>query len=139
MHQKLAPDPFLFLPNNSKQTLHAGKLFWKSEIWKMIIKKPLKSQLYIFFQIQCLLMSKVIKNKKGLELVTSHFSGYKKRSEKFLCLLYITWPSLNKPSLFHFHLSFWIWIVWKRREKITKNLISPEQKELFRWNKKHLS
>ena len=40
-------------------------------------------------------------------------------------------------KLFHFYLSFWIWKVWKGREKITKNWISREWKELFRWNKKH--
>ena len=27
VHQKLAPDPFLTLLNNSKQTLHAGNSF----------------------------------------------------------------------------------------------------------------
>ena len=37
---------------------------------------------------------------------------------------------------------FCIWKVWKgekvwKSEKITKNWISQEQKELFRWNKKH--
>ena len=42
-------------------------------------------------------------------------------------------------KLFHFHLSFWIWKVWKAREKITKIGISQEGKELFRWNKKHFS
>ena len=42
-------------------------------------------------------------------------------------------------KLFHFYLSFWIWKVCKRREKITKNWISREEKELFRWNKKHFS
>ena len=41
--------------------------------------------------------------------------------------------------LFHFYLSFGIWKVWKRREKITKNQISSEQKDVFRLNKKHLS
>ena len=34
-------------------------------------------------------------------------------------------------KLFHVHLPFWIWNLWKG-EKITKNLI-------FRWNKKHIS
>ena len=34
---------------------------------------------------------------------------------------------------------FWIQKVWKGREKITKNWISREKKELFRWNKKHFS
>ena len=42
-------------------------------------------------------------------------------------------------KLFHFHLSFWTWEVWKGREKITKIWISWERKELFRWNKKHFS
>ena len=42
-------------------------------------------------------------------------------------------------KLFHFHLSFCIWKVWKGREKITKIWISQERKELFRWNKKHFS
>ena len=31
-------------------------------------------------------------------------------------------------KLFHFHLSFWIWKVWKEREKITKIWISWELK-----------
>ena len=39
-------------------------------------------------------MDKVIKNKKGLELVTSRSSGYETSSEKFLYSLYIIWPSL---------------------------------------------
>ena len=34
-------------------------------------------------------MDKVIKNKRGLELVTSRSSGHKTSSEKFLYLLYI--------------------------------------------------
>ena len=42
-------------------------------------------------------------------------------------------------KLFHFHLSFWIWKVWKGREKITKIWMSREWKELFKWNKKHFS
>ena len=42
----------------------------------MIIKKPSKIQLYFFFRTQSLLMGKVIKNKRGLELVTSRSSGY---------------------------------------------------------------
>ena len=39
-------------------------------------------------------MDKVIKNKRGLELVTCHSSGNKTSSEKFLQSLYIIWPSL---------------------------------------------
>ena len=40
-------------------------------------------------------------------------------------------------KLLYFCLSFWVWKVWKRREKNTKIWISWEQKELFRWNKEH--
>ena len=45
--------------------------------------------------------------------------------------------NLCHHKLFHSHFSFWIWEVWKGREKITKNWISREWKELFRRNKKH--
>ena len=31
VHQKLVPDPFLILPNNSKQTLHAGNFTFSFE------------------------------------------------------------------------------------------------------------
>ena len=64
VYQKLVPDPFLVLPNNPKQILHAGNSFENKTFWKMIIKKPLKSQLYFFFRILSLLRCKVIKNKK---------------------------------------------------------------------------
>ena len=40
VHQKLAPDPFLILLNNPKETLHAGNSFENNKFWKMIIKKP---------------------------------------------------------------------------------------------------
>ena len=53
-------------------------------IWKRITKKPLKSQLYFFFQTQSLLMDKVTKNKRSLELLTSRSSGYETNPEKFL-------------------------------------------------------
>ena len=39
-------------------------------------------------------MDKVIKNKRGLELVTSCFSGHKTSSGKLLYFLYIIWASL---------------------------------------------
>ena len=42
-------------------------------------------------------------------------------------------------KLFHFYLPFWVWKVWKGREKNTKIWISREPKELFRWNKKHFT
>ena len=63
--------------------------------------------------------------------------------ERFLSYskIYI-WKFMQANSwhkLFHFRLSFWIWNVWKVREKITKIWISRERKELFRWNKKKKS
>ena len=60
VHGKLAPDPFSIFPNKPKQTWHPGNSFENIKFWKMIIKKPSKSQLYFFFQIQSLLMGKVI-------------------------------------------------------------------------------
>ena len=51
---------------------------------KIIKKVNLKSQLYIFFRTQSLLMGKVTKSKMGLELFTSRSSGYETSSEKFL-------------------------------------------------------
>ena len=92
VHQKLAPDLFLILLNNSKQILHAGNPFENKKFWKMIIKKPWKSQLYFFFRSQSLLIGKVIKNRRCLELVTSRSSSYETSSEKFLysLLYYLT-------------------------------------------------
>ena len=84
MHQKLAPDLFLILVNNPKQPLHARNSFRNKIFWKRIIKKPFKEVNYLFFQIQSLLMDKVIKNKRGLELVNGRTSGYETSSEKIL-------------------------------------------------------
>ena len=137
MHQKLAPDLFLILLNTPKQPLHARKSFKNKTFWKRIIKKPSESWLYFFFHNQSLLMDKVIKNKRGLALATSRFSSHETSSEKFFYSLYIIWPSLMmlckavfelfqklvlqlayswRHKLFHFHLSFWIWKLWKGRE-----------------------
>ena len=150
MDQKLVPDPSLNLVNNPKQPLHARNSFKKKIFWKRIIKRPLKSQLYFFFWTQSLLMDKVIKNKRSLELVTNRTSAYERSSEKFLYQLYIIWPSLMMlhkaifelfqnyickftqanswhHKWFHFHLSFFIWKVWKGMENITKTWISRER------------
>ena len=40
-------------------------------------------------------MSNFIKNKWGLKLVTSRFSGYETSPEKFFYSLYMIWPSLR--------------------------------------------
>ena len=48
------------------------------------LSKSLKKVNFIFFRAQSLLMDKVIKNKRGLKLVTSRSSGYETSSQKFL-------------------------------------------------------
>ena len=125
-------------------------------------QKPLKKLTYFFFWTQSLLMDKVIKNKRGLEPVTSHSSDYKISSQNFFisCILsdQVWWCNIKRflsysknytckfmqanswHKLFHFHLFFWIWKVWKGRGKIAKIAkISWERKELFRWNKTFFS
>ena len=137
--------------------MHAGYSFENKKFWNMIVKKPLKSWLYFFFRTQSLLMDKVIKNKRGLELVTSRSSGYKTSSEKFLYQLCVIWASLNAVSELFQKLHQQIYasqfmtpyiiplqfdllnLESLEREKIINVWISWEWKELFRWNKKHFS
>ena len=40
VHQKLVPDPFSILVNNSKQPLHARNSFKNKIFWKRVIRKP---------------------------------------------------------------------------------------------------
>ena len=40
VHQKLVPDPFLILVNNTKQSLHTRNSFKNKIILNKIIKKP---------------------------------------------------------------------------------------------------
>ena len=84
MQQKIVPDLFIILVNNPKQPLHPRNPFKSKIFWKRIIKKPEKRQLYFLFWTQSLLIDELIKNKRGLALVTSSSSGYKTSSEKFL-------------------------------------------------------
>ena len=102
-----------------------------------------------------------MKKKRGLEQVTIGSLGYKASPEKILYLWYITWPSFMcnikqflsysknyiyyfmqanswHHKLFHFKFPFWTWKVWKGSKKSSNIWISWEQKEPFRWNKKHL-
>ena len=94
VHQKLAPEPFLILLNNPKQRLHAGNSSENKKFWKMIIKKTLKKSTLFFLLNPVHFNDKVIKNKRSLELGSSHSSGYETSSEKFLYSLYIIWRSL---------------------------------------------
>ena len=43
MHEKLAPDPFLILLNNPRQSVHRRNCFKNKIFLIMIIKKTLKS------------------------------------------------------------------------------------------------
>ena len=61
------------------------------------LSKSLQNINFIFsFELSPFLMDKVIKNKRGLELVPSCSPGHEASSEKFLYLLYtyIIWQSL---------------------------------------------
>ena len=63
-----SPRPLFILVNNPKQSLHA-----RNKIFERGLSKTLS-----------LLMDKVIKYKRGLELVTSHSLDYETSSQKFL-------------------------------------------------------
>ena len=149
---KASPRPLFYFVKWPKTAI-ACKNFFQKIFWKGTIKNILT---------QSLLTVKVIKNKRSLELATSCSLSYETSSQIHKKQLYIIWPiwwcnikwflSYSKNyickfmhanswhhKLFHLHLSFWIWKLWKERGKITKIWISREQKDLFRWNKKHFS
>ena len=83
---KASPRP-LHLVNNPKQPLHGRNSSKNKIFWKGVIKNLLKSQHFLPFRTQPLLMDKVIKSKRDLELVTSHSSGYETSSQKFIYYL----------------------------------------------------
>ena len=55
------------------------KRYLESGLWKLFKKVNFT----FFFQTQSLLVDKVFKNKRDMELVTSRSSGYKRSSQKF--------------------------------------------------------
>ena len=83
-HQKLVPDPFLILVNNPNQLLYARNYFENKIFLNLDYQKAFEKLLNFSFWTQSLLLGKIIKNKMGLELVTSCSSGYKTNSEGFL-------------------------------------------------------
>ena len=139
MYQKLAPDHFLILLNNQKQPLNARNSFWNKIFCKKIIKNPLKSWLYVFFQTQSLLMDEIIKHNRGLVALQ-----ITKQVQKYSLICYTlseqVWWCIVKQLLsyskncickfmqvnwwhhksFHFHLSFWIWKLWRGRAELQK-------------------
>ena len=98
-------------------------------------------------------MDKVIKHKRGLELVTSLSSGHKTSSEnsviRFILSDQVWWCNVKQflthsknciwkfmqvnswHKSFHFYLPLPIWKVWKGREKITKIRISENEKSFL--------
>ena len=70
MHQELARGPFLVLLNNPKPTLDKRNCL-KQDVLKKEYKKALEKLISFFILNQSLLIEKVIKNKRGAELVTS--------------------------------------------------------------------
>ena len=129
------------------------------------LSKSLEKGNFIFFQTQSLSIDKIIKNKKNYwwnKVTFKANSGYKTSSENsfisYVLSDQVWWcntkqflsysriyickfmqVNLLHHMLFHFHLSFWVWEVWKGRGKITKIWTSWERKELFRLSKKHFS
>ena len=99
-------------------------------------------------------MHKVIKNSWGLELVTSHSSGFEQvQKNSFISYIFsdqVWWCNKKQflscsknyickfmqgnswhYKLFHFYLSFCTWKVCKGREKITKISISQQWKSFL--------
>ena len=84
-----SPRPLFYFGKQPKTAIACKEFLQKQDILEGIIKSLLKIKLYFFFPNQSLLIDKVIKNKKGLELVTSCYSLHETNLEKFLCSLYI--------------------------------------------------
>ena len=125
---------------------------------KQDYQKALKKVTFFLFWNQSLPIDKIIKNKRGLKLVTSRSSGYKTSScinqinNSFISYVLsdeVWWCNIKQflsysknyickfmqanswhHKLFHFRLSFWIWKVWKGREKIQK-FEYPENRKSF--------
>ena len=101
----LKASPIILL-NNLKQPLHARNSFKNKIFWKGIMCYISSDQVW-----WC--------NVK-------QFLSY---SKHYIC----KFMQVNSwhHKLFHFHLSLWIWNMWKGREKNTKIWTSWDQKELF--------
>ena len=141
MQQKLVPDLFIILFCNLKQPLHARKAlkvvtsFFLSNSVPFSRKKqrgPVAIQ--VTKQVQ---KNPIISYVLCDEVWWCNIKRFSSYSKNYVCKF--MQANLWHYKLFHFHLRFWIWKVWKGRGKITKKWISRERKELFRWNKKHLS
>ena len=84
---KASPRP-LFNPNITQNSHCMQEILFKIRYFERELSKSLKKVNLIFFSNLVPPMGKIIKNKSGLELVTSRSSGYKTSSKIFLYLLY---------------------------------------------------
>ena len=101
-------------------------------------------------------MDKIIKNKRPGTSVQSLFRFQKNSFISYILSDQVWWCNIKcflsysknyickftqanswQHKLFHSHWSFWIYELWKKRQKITKVWISRKRKELFRLNKIH--
>ena len=80
---KASPRSLFNFGKQSKTAITYKKFFWKWNVLKENPQKALKKLTLLFFQTQFLLMDKILKKKRGLELVTSRSSGYETSSEIF--------------------------------------------------------
>ena len=148
MHEKLASDSFLILLNNPKQPSNTrysfkNRVFLKEDSFQPV---PFNRQGYQIEKGSGTSHQSTLRPQKKFRKIHifviflsdqvwwcngKQFLSYSKNFI-FKLMQVNSWHH----KLFHFHLSFWIWKVWKRRENITKRL---KWKEVFRWNKKHFS
>ena len=160
MLQKLVPDSFFILVNNSKQPLHAINSC-KTKYFEAGLSKTFKNINFIFSSNPVSLNDKVIKNKSPGTSGLSLFRLRKKFTKISLFVIYhltkfdgviqssfwiipnITLTNLCKPI--HDIINYSTFICpfvsgkWKGSEKFSKIWVSRERKELFRWIKKHFS
>ena len=154
MHQKLVPDTFLSLVNNPKQPLHAINFFKSKIFWKKI-KKDFKNLTLVFLSNPVPFNGQNYHKQKGPWTNDQLFFRlwYKFRKIPTLVMYYLTKfddviysdsgviPKINNckfmqvnswpHKLFHFHLSFLIWKVWKGTEKLQKFEYLKNEKSFF--------
>ena len=130
MQQKLVPDLFIILVNNPKQSLHARNYFKSKIFWKRII---------LFFLSNPVPFNRQNYQKQrgpGTNDQSLFWLWNKFRKMPLLAMYYLTkfddaiksgfWVILKIISanliksiydkLFHLHLLFWIWKVWKGKK-----------------------
>ena len=135
LHHKLVPDSFLILVNNWKQPLHARNPF-KKGILKEDHQKALK-KLTLFFLLNPVPSKRQNYQKQKAPVISDQLLyrlQNKFRKIPLLVMYYLTtfcdiiqcslsysknyickFMQANswQHKLFHFHLSFWIWKMWK--------------------------